>query len=197
VGRESERRTVVLDRRYGQRHDASSWRSNARSGRGLAIRLRRTALPRSDVDGLDETSDDDQRRLEYVAVHPDERADTRRRGARGDDEPQGFHRAERQRRLFHQLERGALRHLRTQLVSPATPGRLRVRLRAGHLPVARWQAGVRLRRRHDARRGEPLAYGKSISEGAPQCDSAESGITCRDTKTGHGFSIAREAYTFF
>jgi hypothetical protein len=27
-----------------------------------------------------------------------------------------------------------------------------------------------------------------------QCDSAESGITCRDTTTRHGFAIAREAY---
>jgi hypothetical protein len=45
--------------------------------------------------------------------------------------------------------------------------------------------------------GEPLAYGKSLSAGALVCDSAESGITCRDTATGHGFSIAREAYRLF
>jgi hypothetical protein len=45
--------------------------------------------------------------------------------------------------------------------------------------------------------GEPLAYGHSLSQGTLQCDSTESGITCRDTKTGHGFSIAREAYTLF
>jgi hypothetical protein len=45
--------------------------------------------------------------------------------------------------------------------------------------------------------GEPLAYGQSISKGTLQCDSAESGITCRDTNAGHGFSIAREAYTLF
>ena len=38
--------------------------------------------------------------------------------------------------------------------------------------------------------GEPLAYGQSISAGVLRCDSAESGITCRDTKSGHGFAIA-------
>jgi hypothetical protein len=45
--------------------------------------------------------------------------------------------------------------------------------------------------------GDPLAYGKSISAGVLQCDSAESGITCRDTATGHGFAISREAYQVF
>ncbi|MDT5173817.1 MAG: hypothetical protein QOG37_1068 [Mycobacterium sp.] len=45
--------------------------------------------------------------------------------------------------------------------------------------------------------GHPLAYGKSLSAGVLVCDSAESGITCRDTVTGHGFSIAREAYRLF
>jgi hypothetical protein len=47
------------------------------------------------------------------------------------------------------------------------------------------------------RGGEPLAYGRSVQAGMLQCDSAESGITCRDTKTGHGFAIAREAYRVF
>jgi hypothetical protein len=45
--------------------------------------------------------------------------------------------------------------------------------------------------------GQPLAYGRSISAGVLVCDSAQSGITCRDTKTGHGFAIAREAYRVF
>jgi hypothetical protein len=45
--------------------------------------------------------------------------------------------------------------------------------------------------------GKPLDYGQSVSVGLMQCDSAESGITCRDTKTGHGFTIAREAYQVF
>jgi hypothetical protein len=45
--------------------------------------------------------------------------------------------------------------------------------------------------------GKPLAYGQSLSAGTLVCDSAESGITCRDTGTGHGFSIAREAYRLF
>jgi len=45
--------------------------------------------------------------------------------------------------------------------------------------------------------GEPLQYGQSVSVGLMQCDSTESGIACRDTKTGHGFRIAREAYRVF
>ena len=42
-----------------------------------------------------------------------------------------------------------------------------------------------------------LPYGESISAGVLRCESADSGITCRDTKTGHGFSIARQAYQLF
>ena len=45
--------------------------------------------------------------------------------------------------------------------------------------------------------GTALAYGQSISTGVLQCDSAESGITCRDTTTGHCFASAREAYQGF
>ena len=45
--------------------------------------------------------------------------------------------------------------------------------------------------------GEPLDYDQSVSVGLMQCDSAESGVTCRDTTTGHGFTIAREAYRVF
>jgi hypothetical protein len=45
--------------------------------------------------------------------------------------------------------------------------------------------------------GTALSYGQSISPGVLQCDSAETGITCRDTKTGHGFAIAHEAYQLF
>jgi hypothetical protein len=45
--------------------------------------------------------------------------------------------------------------------------------------------------------GNPLDYGHSVTAGVMLCDSAESGITCRDTKTGHGFAIAREAYRVF
>jgi hypothetical protein len=42
-----------------------------------------------------------------------------------------------------------------------------------------------------------LPYGESITAGVLRCESADSGITCRDTKTGHGFSIARQAYQLF
>ena len=45
--------------------------------------------------------------------------------------------------------------------------------------------------------GQPLAYGKSITKGDLTCESAKAGITCRDNATGHGFTIAREAYKVF
>jgi uncharacterized protein DUF6636 len=45
--------------------------------------------------------------------------------------------------------------------------------------------------------GEPLAYGEAITAGPMRCDSAESGMTCRDVGSGHGFSISREAYQLF
>jgi len=43
----------------------------------------------------------------------------------------------------------------------------------------------------------PLPYGDSITAGILRCESAESRITCLDRKTGHGFSISREAYQLF
>jgi hypothetical protein len=45
--------------------------------------------------------------------------------------------------------------------------------------------------------GTPLAYGQSITAGTLRCDSAETGITCADSMTKHGFSIARERYQLF
>jgi hypothetical protein len=30
-----------------------------------------------------------------------------------------------------------------------------------------------------------------------RCESAQSGITCRDVESGHGFSISRGAYQLF
>jgi hypothetical protein len=44
---------------------------------------------------------------------------------------------------------------------------------------------------------EVLPYGESISAGVLRCESAQSWITCRDVRTGHGFSISREAYRLF
>jgi hypothetical protein len=44
---------------------------------------------------------------------------------------------------------------------------------------------------------EVLPYGDSITAGVLQCESAESGITCRDVQTGHGFSISLRAYRLF
>lgn len=43
----------------------------------------------------------------------------------------------------------------------------------------------------------PLGYGDSITAGSLRCDSAESGMTCKDTGTGHGFTIARDSYNLF
>ena len=45
--------------------------------------------------------------------------------------------------------------------------------------------------------GDPLPYGESMTAGPLRCDSAESGITCRDTGTGKRFSISRDAYQLF
>lgn len=44
---------------------------------------------------------------------------------------------------------------------------------------------------------EVLAYGDAITAGPLRCESAESGVTCRDSGTGHGFSLGRAAYRFF
>ena len=45
--------------------------------------------------------------------------------------------------------------------------------------------------------GAPLPYGESIAAGLLRCESARSGITCRDVETGRGFAIAREGYELF
>jgi hypothetical protein len=45
--------------------------------------------------------------------------------------------------------------------------------------------------------GEPLAFGRSVRAGPFQCVGADSGITCRDTKSGRGFTIARERHRIF
>jgi hypothetical protein len=38
---------------------------------------------------------------------------------------------------------------------------------------------------------------ESITAGVLRCESAESGVTCRDLETAHGFSISRRAYQLF
>lgn len=45
--------------------------------------------------------------------------------------------------------------------------------------------------------GTELGYGDSITAGTLRCESAGTGITCRDTKTRHGFALSREAYHLF
>jgi hypothetical protein len=44
---------------------------------------------------------------------------------------------------------------------------------------------------------EVLPYGESITAGVLQCESADSGVTCRDSGTSHGFSISQRAYQLF
>ncbi|HJT95176.1 MAG TPA: DUF6636 domain-containing protein [Mycobacterium sp.] len=44
---------------------------------------------------------------------------------------------------------------------------------------------------------EQLADGESIASGAFRCESVDSGITCRNTETGHGFSISYDANRLF
>jgi Family of unknown function (DUF6636) len=44
---------------------------------------------------------------------------------------------------------------------------------------------------------EVLPYGDSIKAGVLRCESAASGVACRDIHTGHGFSISVEAYRLF
>lgn len=43
----------------------------------------------------------------------------------------------------------------------------------------------------------PLGYGQSIARGDLRCDSAETGITCLDRNTGHGFALSRQVYQLF
>lgn len=43
----------------------------------------------------------------------------------------------------------------------------------------------------------PLAYGDSIAAGTLQCTSRESSMSCRDIRSGHGFTLSREAYQLF
>lgn len=42
-----------------------------------------------------------------------------------------------------------------------------------------------------------LAYGDAITSGPLRCESAESGITCRDKDNGRGFTIGQQAYQLF
>jgi Family of unknown function (DUF6636) len=45
--------------------------------------------------------------------------------------------------------------------------------------------------------GDPLQYGQSIAAGLLRCESAESGMTCRDTETGRGFKLSIGSYDLF
>ena len=45
--------------------------------------------------------------------------------------------------------------------------------------------------------GHALAYGKSITFGRFTCSSATTGMTCRNTRTGHGFFLSIQSYRLF
>jgi hypothetical protein len=45
--------------------------------------------------------------------------------------------------------------------------------------------------------GPELPEGQSISAGLLRCESAESGLTCRDIETGRGFELSAEGYELF
>jgi len=42
-----------------------------------------------------------------------------------------------------------------------------------------------------------LGYGHTLSRGGLSCSSATTGMTCRSTRTGHGFFISRQGYRLF
>ncbi|MEO3757577.1 DUF6636 domain-containing protein [Mycobacterium sp. B14F4] len=42
-----------------------------------------------------------------------------------------------------------------------------------------------------------LPYGESMSAGAMRCESAEPGVTCRNSQTGRGFFLSRQSYRLF
>jgi hypothetical protein len=42
-----------------------------------------------------------------------------------------------------------------------------------------------------------LAHGTGRQAGDIRCDSADSGLTCRDNRSGHGFTLAAAGYTTF
>ena len=127
----------------------------------------------------------------------DGHGDAQLRLARSDHRLHGIHLAQRQRRLLHRPDRRPLRHLRTRLVSPPRPADCEFDYGQGISLSPGENATFVCAGDTALGGGQPLAYGKSISAGVLVCDSAESGITCRDTRTGHGFAIAREAYRVF
>ena len=45
--------------------------------------------------------------------------------------------------------------------------------------------------------GGKLDYGKSKSVGRFKCTSRTSGVTCRNTRNGHGFFISKQSYRLF
>ena len=126
-----------------------------------------------------------------VEGHPDRRK--RRRGHRAGQ----LHVTQRQRRLPHPRDRPSLRHPGARLGAPASTGDCQFGYGQGITMAAGGVAEFVCAGDTALDAGEPLPYGESISAGALRCDSAESGITCRDTESGRGFALSRERYEMF
>ena len=45
--------------------------------------------------------------------------------------------------------------------------------------------------------GPVLAYGRSISKGRFHCESQETGMRCINTRSSHGFFLAKQRYELF
>jgi len=76
-------------------------------------------------------------------------------------------------------------------------GGLRVRLRAGLSLGPGEQAQFVCAGDTAFGPDEVLPHADSIKAGILRCESADSGIACRDIRTGHGFSISPELYRLF
>jgi len=92
---------------------------------------------------------------------------------------------------------GTLRHHRSGLGGTGPAGGLRVRLRAGLSLGPGEQAQFVCAGDTAFGPDEVLPHADSIKAGILRCESADSGIACRDIRTGHGFSISPEVYRLF
>jgi hypothetical protein len=59
-----------------------------------------------------------------------------------------------------------------------------------------WQPGGKTVKNSDETMAV-LPYGSALVVGHMRCDSASTGVTCRNLASGHGFSMATEAYATF
>ena len=111
-----------------------------------------------------------------------------------------FRSPDRQHRLRHDQRPGAVRDRVVRLRAAA--GATLVRARLGCDPAGddrRWHCPDRRRLQGDTALGaeDELAYGTASVIGDFACLSQESGMTCWNQITRHGFSVARADYAVF